>query len=189
MTNNKFINYKFTENNTCASIKIGKLVIEVQLLWIDFKDKLIDLINNQTFEKLFLTIEDLIKKEDFNNKIYLSILLTDNIYIKEVNKKYRKKLSSTNIISFPSKDFLNFKDEKTSIYGHSLYFGDIIISIEKIISESREQNKNFRNHFFHILVHGLLHLIGYDHNEDKSANDMEKLEISILKSVGIENPY
>ena len=57
------------------------------------------------------------------------------------------------------------------------------------MSESKEQNKNFKNHFYHILLHGLLHLLGYDHNDEESANNMENLEISILNSIGIDNPY
>ena len=57
------------------------------------------------------------------------------------------------------------------------------------MSESKEQNKNFKNHFYHILLHGLLHLLGYDHNDEESAKNMENLEISILNSIGIDNPY
>ena len=66
--------------------------------------------------------------------------------------------------------------------------GNCVI-IEKIFSEAKEENKNFKNHFFHILIHGLLHLLGYDHYDNKTANDMEKLEVSILNSIGIVNPY
>tara|TARA_B100001175_G_C19436264_1_gene603733 strand:- start:319 stop:888 length:570 start_codon:yes stop_codon:yes gene_type:complete len=189
MTKNNSVDYSFSENNTFVSIIIGKFVVDIQLLHIDFKDEFLSLIEAIHFKKIFFLIENLIKDKDFNNHLYLSILLTDNKYIKETNKKFRKKSYPTNIISFPSNEYIYFKDKKSFISQHSLHFGDIIISIEKIFSEAKEENKNFKNHFFHILIHGLLHLLGYDHYDNKTANDMEKLEVSILNSIGIVNPY
>ena len=67
--------------------------------------------------------------------------------------------------------------------------GDVILSLKKIQTESVEQNKSFKNHFAHLMVHGILHLLGYVHANTKEAKKMEELEKLILKNMGINNPY
>ena len=67
--------------------------------------------------------------------------------------------------------------------------GDIIIALETIQREANEQNKSFDNHFTHMLVHGCLHLMGFDHITDDEAEEMETLEVQILKQLNIKNPY
>ena len=101
----------------------------------------------------------------------ISLVLTDDSEIKELNKKYRKINKPTNVLSFESGD----KD----------LLGDIFISIDTVEVESREQkaeskDKKIINHTSHLFVHGILHLIGYDHLTDSDANKMENLEIKIL---------
>ena len=71
----------------------------------------------------------------------------------------------------------------------NIYLGDIVISVEKIQTESIEQNKDIMFHFTHLLTHGMLHLLGYDHEKPSEAEDMEKLEILILRRLGYKNPY
>ena len=189
MTSNNYLTYIFRENNSFVSISIGKFIVDIHLLYDEFQETLANLIDNEKFEKVIFDVEQLILEKGYNKEIYLSILLTDNDYIKKINKKFRKKQSSTNIISFPSKDFNLLKYKKNNYFKNSLHFGDVIISLEKLFSEAQEENKNFKNHFYHILLHGLLHLLGYDHNDEASAKKMENLEISILNSIGIDNPY
>ncbi len=67
--------------------------------------------------------------------------------------------------------------------------GDIVLAFETIAREAVEQNKDFSAHLTHLLVHGTLHLLGYDHENDQEAQEMEGLEIEILKKMGINNPY
>ena len=69
------------------------------------------------------------------------------------------------------------------------FLGDIIIAPEIIIKEAQEQQKEILNHWCHITIHGFLHLLGYDHIEENEAEEMEGLEIKILKELKIENPY
>lgn len=125
--------------------------------------------------------------KDFAHYFELSLLLTDATYIKEINNKYRKVDKSTNVIALAINNFLN--DIHTSIYGGTLMLGDIIMSFENIAQEAEEQSKTFLDHFKHLLVHALLHLIGYDHQNDSEAEKMEKLEIDILEKFGINTPY
>ena len=188
MTENNYLNYNFSEKNSFASVSIGVFFVDIQLIYAGFRDRLVNLISNEKFEKVITNISHILIEKGYNKELYLSILLTDNNYINQINKKFRKKTSPTNIISFPSDDFNNLKFTNNK-HRNSLHFGDVIISLEKLFSEAQEENKNFKNHFYHILLHGLLHLLGYDHNDKESANKLENLEISILNSIGIDNPY
>jgi probable rRNA maturation factor len=67
--------------------------------------------------------------------------------------------------------------------------GDIILSYDTCLKESLEQSKSFGHHTIHLIVHGILHLLGYDHETDEDADEMESLEIEILHNLGIPNPY
>ena len=99
--------------------------------------------------------------------------------IKELNSKFLKKDQPTNVLSFPSSG-LDFEEQ---------LLGDIAICPEIIINEADDQNKDRQNNLSHIILHSLLHLAGYDHQEDSSAEKMESLEIEALKKLGIANPY
>ena len=99
--------------------------------------------------------------------------------IQDLNSKFLNKDQPTNVLSFPS-DGLDLSDE---------LLGDIAICPEIIIYEADDQNKDRQNHLTHIILHSLLHLAGYDHQEESSAGLMESLEIKVLKKLGIANPY
>lgn len=105
----------------------------------------------------------------------MSIMLTNDNHIQQLNNDFRNKDKPTNVLSFPA-------DEDS-------YLGDIAISLETIEKEALEQEKNFYHHFIHMLVHGILHLKGYDHLTDEEAEEMETIEIKILADMGIKNPY
>jgi probable rRNA maturation factor len=121
--------------------------------------------------------------------IELSITLTDNKKIKELNNKYRKIDKATNVLSFPSQEI--FPDELLSlkIFNDYLILGDIVIAYETIDLEALQQNKSFKDHFSHMIIHGLLHLLGYDHQSEEDAEIMEKLETNILAKFSITCPY
>ena len=118
----------------------------------------------------------------------LSILLTNDAESQALNKAYRQKDSATNILSFESGHPL---DSQAS--GHSpehIPLGDLVLAYETVEREAQSQNKSFHDHLTHLLIHGLLHLFGFDHENDREADEMERLEIDILnKDFHIKNPY
>ncbi len=105
----------------------------------------------------------------------LAVVFTDDASIRDMNHQFRGKDAPTNVLSFPS-------DEEEEL-------GDIILAYETIEKEAAEQRKSFDNHLTHLLIHGILHLLGYDHSEEDEARDMESLEIRILAKLDIANPY
>ena len=114
----------------------------------------------------------------------LSIVLAGDDFVRALNKSYRNENKYTNVLSFPASDDVVVNKTKEEIT-----LGDVILSLKKIQTESVEQNKSFKNHFAHLMVHGILHLLGYVHANTKEAKKMEELEKLILKNMGINNPY
>ncbi|MGH1455304.1 MAG: rRNA maturation RNase YbeY [Alphaproteobacteria bacterium] len=114
--------------------------------------------------------------------IEISIVLADNNFVQDLNKNYRGKNKPTNVLSFP-------QTERNELNMPALMLGDIIIASQTIKRESQEQEKTFKDHYTHMLVHGCLHLLHYDHTTDEQAEEMESLETEILSSLGIKNPY
>ncbi len=119
-------------------------------------------------------------------KFNVSVVFTDDDDIKNLNKTYRGKDKPTNVLSFPQ-----FKDISDILAANDNDFelGDIVLAFETIKAECKAQKKTMRNHTAHLLVHGLLHLCGFDHMDDVNASDMEAMEIAILSSLKIKNPY
>lgn len=108
----------------------------------------------------------------------MSIVLVNDIQMHKMNLKFRGKNKSTNVLSFPCDN--EFDDD---------YIGDVVLSFETIEKESIEQGKSLENHFKHLLVHGILHILGYDHVEDDERLVMEKIEVDILKKIGVIGVY
>ena len=103
----------------------------------------------------------------------------------KLNLEYRGKDKPTNVLSFPS----DIPDEMAQILD-AFPIGDLVICIPVVLREAIEQHKVPLTHFTHMLVHGTLHLMGYDHEtSEEDAEEMESLEIEILKKLGLENPY
>tara|TARA_R110002020_G_scaffold226006_1_gene436360 strand:- start:877 stop:1263 length:387 start_codon:yes stop_codon:yes gene_type:complete len=110
----------------------------------------------------------------------LAIVLTDDTEQHELNRQWRGKDSSTNVLSFPQIEPFG------PVVG---ILGDITMARETIEREAREQGTSFPDHFTHLVVHGFLHILGYDHLSDAEALQMESLETQILASLGIDDPY
>ncbi|MGI9509875.1 MAG: rRNA maturation RNase YbeY [Geminicoccaceae bacterium] len=118
----------------------------------------------------------------------VSLLLTDDRDIRSLNETYRGRDRSTNVLSFPGLDLVEGEAATARPPGPVL-LGDIAISFERLEAEAIEQGKALVDHFAHLLVHGVLHLLGYDHEDEVRADLMEGLEASILKSLGFAAPY
>ena len=112
-----------------------------------------------------------------NKNIVFTILLTNSLYIKKLNKKFRKKNKSTDALSFPYFSFKNLK----LIKKNKIYIGDIAICYEVI--NSRSKRKNFTTEFDKVWVHGFLHLLGYNHIKNKDYFKMFKFEKRILRLI------
>ena len=127
-----------------------------------------------------------------NFTLELAVSLVSNAQIKKINALHRHKDKATNILSFPNLDHQLIHQEgiKTLIHNANYFFlGDIVIAYEKVKSESKKQNKSFNCHLTHLILHSILHLIGFDHEDESQAKEMEDLEIKILKTLNIKNPY
>jgi len=126
-----------------------------------------------------------------NINIEISVLLTNNDQIKELNKNYLYKDKETNILAFPLHDLDLKKNQVVTeyLFDNSLILGDLVLSLEYIQNEALMQGKLIDHHLKHLLLHGLLHLIGYDHIESKEREEMERLEIKILEESNISDPY
>jgi len=121
--------------------------------------------------------------------VEVSLVFTNDDNIKRLNNDYRQKDNPTNVLSFPDTNLNAATLKEASITDEPLILGDIVFALETVGQEARSQNKKFENHVIHLLVHGLLHLVGYDHIEQNEADIMEALEISILSEFDIDNPY
>lgn len=114
----------------------------------------------------------------------VSLLLANDDLVQTLNHTYRGKNAPTNVLSFP----LLTPDDPVPPEG-PVPLGDIVLSFETIHRESDLLLKRFQDHMTHLVVHGTLHLLGYDHETDADADLMEDLEIAILGGMGLKNPY
>ena len=133
-------------------------------------------------------IQQVLNQFSFVSKFEVSILLTNNDEIHKLNKQFRNKDRPTNVLSFPSLT----EEELRIINKNSLQpnmLGDLALAFETLLSESLVEKKTFLDHFNHLVVHGILHLLGYDHETDDDAECMQKKEIMILNTLNINNPY
>ena len=103
--------------------------------------------------------------------------------MKSLNDEYRDKDQATNVLSFPGGELAGLPPEAARA------LGDIVLCAAVIRSEAAEQNKALADHWAHLLVHGTLHLLGHDHTSDDEAAAMESLEVRILTSIGVDDPY
>ena len=142
------------------------------------------------------------KPKSFDKKSFeINILLSDDKTIKALNRDFRGMNKATNVLSFPQytppprrrgsgpKNYKSVPDARLRGHGVSETLGDVILAFQTLKRECRAQKKTLENHCIHLVVHGVLHLFGYDHMKLKDAKTMEKLECDILASMGYPDPY
>ncbi|WP_281017680.1 MULTISPECIES: rRNA maturation RNase YbeY [unclassified Minwuia] len=114
----------------------------------------------------------------------ISVALMDDASIQVLNRDYRGKDAPTNVLSFPVEE-----DGGILPPGERLPLGDIAVALETVVREAVEEEKTLAAHLTHMVVHGTLHLLGYDHELDSEAEEMETMERDVLASLGIADPY
>ena len=162
--------HQIWKNNTLNVEAIIDESLWGRQLIIDFQ-KTLNKISNEIYKNSGLM--------NTNKMNSVSVLFAGDKKITELNNRFRKRNLPTNVLSFPS--YIE-RDKK-------IFLGDIIFSAETIFKEAKRDKKSCNNHLIHLFIHGFLHLLGYDHQTEDNAKIMEGLEIKILKTLKIDNPY
>ena len=131
---------------------------------------------NNKLDKIVSTILEQEKMSD----CVINLRLLNDKEMKKLNKQFRQKDKTTNVLSFPNDD-ISVKQTKN--------IGDIAISVEYVKAEAKKEGKTFDDHIIHMLAHGVYHILGYDHENNENAVIMENKEIQTLKKINISNPY
>ena len=118
-----------------------------------------------------------------DQKVSLSLLFTGDAKMLEINRQWRGKATATNVLSFP------VSADAPVPEGELQPLGDIVLAYGVVSKEALEQQKQVGDHVAHLIVHGVLHLLGYDHEDEVEADAMEAREIAILSELGMGNPY
>src|SRR4029079_876543 len=119
--------------------------------------------------------------------VEISVCLTSDDHVRALNAKWRGKDKPTNVLSFPMAEAYELQNE--NVAEKELLLGDIILAHGVCESEAGEKGVSFEDHAAHLLVHGTLHLLGYDHLHGSDAAEMETREVRALARLGISNPY
>jgi probable rRNA maturation factor len=117
-------------------------------------------------------------------RVELAITLTDDAQQLQLNRRYRGEDVSTNVLAFRA-----WEPGMHATPGAPLLLGDVVLAFETVAREANDQVKPFGDHVRHLIVHGVLHLLGYDHRREADAIKMERLETSILAKLGVPDPY
>ena len=115
----------------------------------------------------------------------ISVVLGDDALVQGLNRDFRATDRPTNVLSFA----LTEGDPDPAATGGPVMLGDVVLAFDTVAREAREQSKSQRDHALHLVVHGVLHLMGYDHGSEAEARDMERMEQRVLADLGIADPY
>jgi probable rRNA maturation factor len=119
---------------------------------------------------------------DLPGKADIAILLSNDKEMAALNKMWRGKAGPTNVLSFPALP-------EASPPGGPVFLGDLVMALETVMREAVDQGKSIEAHMAHLTIHGVLHLLGFDHMDAKEARAMERLEKEIMKELGYSDPY
>ncbi len=161
-----------------GSTSLEIAVIARDPLWRDAEPRFEDLAR-QAAEAVFCHDG---ARRGLDGQVEASIVLADDALVRDLNRTYRHQDRPTNVLSFSN------NGQRQGITGPCL-LGDVILARETVLREARDQGKSVAEHMCHLVVHGLLHLLGFDHDEAPQAERMEAVEVAILAGIGIDNPY
>lgn len=119
----------------------------------------------------------------------VGVLLADDEIVARLNRTWRGEDGATNVLSFAAADPATLRRKKADGSDPPLLLGDVVIAYETVAAEAEAAGKPFDRHLRHLVVHGVLHLLGHDHDDDGEAETMEALEAFILRGFGIDDPY
>jgi len=179
-------------------IKNNNFIINIETKtkkWLDFKP-----VKYKNLESFFeyrinlLSLHTDLKKflKNQNNQAEISIFLVSNQQIKKINQEFRNINKPTNVLTFGylDEELIRNSNLNAILKNNNYHFlGDIFFAFEKIKSEAIKEKKSFENHLTHLILHSMLHIIGFDHQNEQEAEVMESMEIKILNSLDIRNPY
>ena len=119
--------------------------------------------------------------------LILGVILTDDAEQRELNRTYRGRDAATNVLAFALADLA--ADPAQAPAGSPVLLGDVVLAFGTVMRESAEQRKPLSDHLRHLVVHGVLHLWGFDHQDAETAAGMEAREVEILQALGVPDPY
>ena len=168
-----------TEKNPDPTLILSEIQVDVQVA-ANVSDVPADLDIQNWLEQVIAQVGN-----DTARSVEISVKIVDEAEGRALNRQFRQKDSATNVLSFPLLDA-----ELPELPAEMpLAMGDIVICAPVVAREASEQGKNSLDHWAHMLVHGALHLFGYDHETEVEAQEMEMLEARILAVRGVKNPY
>lgn len=164
------------------------------MIYVDNRQDILD-VKEEFVDKLKNVIEFALKEEQVNIQCEVSLVLVDNSEIKEINKDTRGIDKETDVLSFPMLEYenkkvfkemyLDYKFLPSDFDGDELVLGDIVLSLEKAMEQSKEYNHSYEREAAYLVVHSVLHLLGYDHMEDEDKKIMRNREEEILNKLNI----
>lgn len=165
------------------------------MIYTDNRQEKIE-VTEELVKELEHTIEFALKEEEVNIPFEISLLFVDNDEIREINNETRNIDKETDVLSFPMLDYpkdkvfkdvyKNYEFDETYMDGEELVLGDIVLSLEKALEQSKEYNHSFKREASYLVVHSVLHLLGYDHMEEDEKKVMRKREEDILGQLDIK---
>ena len=165
------------------------------MIYTDNRQEKIE-VTEELVKELEHTIEFALKEEEVNIPYEISLLFVDNDEIREINNETRNIDKETDVLSFPMLDYpkdkvfkdvyKNYEFDETYMDGEELVLGDIVLSLEKALEQSKEYNHSFKREASYLVVHSVLHLLGYDHMEEDEKKVMRKREEEILGELDIK---
>jgi probable rRNA maturation factor len=164
------------------------------MIYVDNRQNKLE-VTEELVENLIQVIEFALKEEEVDIKCEVSLLFVDNNEIKEINNDTRGINKETDVLSFPMLEYenkkvfkeiyKNYKFSQSDFDGEDLVLGDIVISLEKALEQSKEFNHSYEREASYLVVHSVLHLLGYDHMEDEEKSIMRTREEEILNELRI----
>lgn len=153
--------------------------MEVEILYDDRQDKM--QISDENIDTIKKTVIACLETEELDGSYEISVSFVTNEEIRELNKQYRNVDSETDVLSFPLDD----EDDDFTMDGDAILLGDIVLSTEKIIEQAKDFGHSLEREMLYLVAHSTLHLLGYDHINDKDKSEMRQREKEIMKKLSI----